>query len=167
MAPLIPGGVTKTVTRTVTNTIEKIPGWADGNEGLKKLAGIGTGGAATLLAFAENPQEFIIGTVLEALVGYVLSAGAVAVEAVASVWEPLLGLPQATFAPVFDAGGSILLSFQDFATSINTSLEGLAASAGPAAPIVIVLFWAVALVLLMFAFRVLFYKVLPLVIPWL
>lgn len=97
----------------------------------------------TLTDFASDPVEFILGTVLTFLVGIVLRAGEFLIETVDSVWSPLVSVPSIVLSPLFAGGATIAVAIESVLMTINSAIVTVAAAAGPAAPIVIVVTWAV------------------------
>lgn len=154
-----------TIIRRITRV--EVPDWIEDNTALRRLGGLSAGAAATLVTFAEGPREFILSIVLEAIVGMILGFGEWAVGVVRDVWAPLAGIPATVFGPVIDGYALAESSIMGVISVVNGAVITLATLAGPASPIVLVVIWAVAGVVVAYLGRLLIYEILPLVIPWL
>lgn len=160
-------------TTTIIQTVTKVPGWIEGNQTLKKLGALSTGSAATLVAFAEDPQEFILGILLETFIGGILNAGGILVEQLAAALEPIVAIPGMLAAPLLDAGALVVDPFVELFATVDAALTTTVAAAGPFAPVLVTLVYAIVVVVGLWVARLLVYEGLPilyeiivLVIPW-
>ena len=116
--------------------IYRIPSWVRDLEALKPLAGLSAAAIAGLVAFAEDPTEFIIERVLGFVVAQILAGGAYLVEQVDRALAPLVGLPETLAAPILSGGGAAADAVVSVLQVLNDSLITTYAAAGPAAPFI-------------------------------
>lgn len=94
-----------------------------------------------LVAFGADPAGFILNVVLVAIVNLVLDAGAFVVGVVDEIWSLVAGIPALVFSPIFDTGAMLQASTVSVILSINEAVIAIAAGAGPAAPLVVIVTW--------------------------
>lgn len=112
-----------------------IPDW------VKKIAALGGGGV--LVALVTDPREFILEHVLTFAVGLFLDAGAVIAGAFEAIWLIVAEALVDAFDPVFEGGAMIAGAIAGMLSTINAVLLDVVAGAGPVAPIIVMLVWAV------------------------
>lgn len=112
-----------------------LPDW------VKKIAAVGGGSA--LVALVVDPRAFILEHVLTFAVEQFLEAGAVVAGAFESVWLIVAEALVDAFDPVFSGGAMIASAIAGLLSTINAVLVDVVAVAGPVAPIIVMLIWAV------------------------
>ncbi len=103
---------------------------------LKKLAGAGVAG--TLIAFADDPTEFILNRLLTALVTMVIRAAETVVGFVLKAGSLVAEIPGQVGSPLFLAGDTLLESLLTLIDSLTLTLGTIVSGAGPFAPILTV-----------------------------
>lgn len=123
----------------------------------KRLGAITSGLSATVygISLLDNPVGFVAATVIQLVVGWFTGAIDTLAGIISMIWGQFTGALTSAGSVAtspFATGGRIIFDLVD-------SLEGivldLAASAGPLAPLVAIIAWAVAFAALGLGFRVL------------
>lgn len=134
---------------------------------LQVLATLSAGAASTLVALAEDPVDFIVGTVLETFVGFVLGGFGWLIGQFEAALRPVARLPITIATPIFEAGRTLMGPVFNMLAYYNVAIETTVAAAGPLGPLVSVLFTAVTMIVVLWVIQTVFTDILPLVIPWL
>ena len=119
----------------------------------------------TLKEFARDPRGYVLGIVLTFIVGGLLDGFAYLAGVVEEIWRQVTDSLVSAFDPLFAGGGTIAAAIAAGIRLINGALVEVVSVAGPAAPIVAMLFWVAVGIAVAFVIRRLI-QVIPWVIPW-
>jgi hypothetical protein len=109
--------------------------WSD----IKDLAGY----ANKLIEFAKDPDGFIISKVATAVLGGIVSATLFVMGFVMDILDPVVEAVIYLLAGVVNLFDPLRITIETAVTTYNGFVYEIAASAGPAAPLVVVLIWGI------------------------
>lgn len=131
--------------------------------GLDELGGLKPDSIENLVDFATSPFLFIIQLFINRLI---LPAAEFGVQAIEYALGPIVDIPEYLGSPLYGAGTLIYELLAGIIMTINDAIVSMATVAGPAAPLVVIVFWAGIAVVASSALRN-GIRLLPQVIPWL
>lgn len=148
--------------RSLAGSASELTGLASAADSLMDLSSY----ASELSDFASSPATYIMEVILTTFVGWFLSGIGYLIEQIQLFFSPLLSLPSAVASPLMLGGGLLVSAISGLITTINDTVVSLSMLAGPAAPIVVLVFWGLIAIVAVDAARMLI-RLLPEVIPWL
>lgn len=124
---------------------QEIPDWV---KSLRPLAALTSAAIGTLVAFAQNPVEFVFRLINYYVVGGALAVGRFAVGVVLAPFDLLGGALDYLQRALVNAFAVVGIDILGVLVGIQQSIAGVVASAGPAGPLVAVGLAAVSIYLL-------------------
>lgn len=131
-------------------------------DSLEPLTDLSSNAIQNLVDFAEAPFLFLA----ELFIGrMILPAAEVAISAIQLAFDPLLQIPRMVAEPIITAYQAVFGAIGSAVMMLNDAVVTVSVVAGPAAPLVVLVFWGLIAITAMRALREAI-KAIPLVIPW-
>lgn len=125
-----------------------LPEWVRNLRPLSQVAAALAGAAGFLIAFAKDPVGFVVTVIRNFVVGAVLQAGAFVVETILAGFDIIVGALTFVQRRLVGAFAVVGVDILGVLTSLQRTLAGIVADAGPAGPVIAVLGVAVGLYVL-------------------